>query len=89
MWWLDGPLFLGDTSKIYKAVSEMKNKENTTSKVMKCELCGESRYLHAAADCEHPKNGYCALYRLQAAQDIKDLHEELKEKANGTTDTVK
>lgn len=35
-----------------------------------CELCGK----RAHKDCEHPKNGYCQQFRLQAERDKKEFN---------------
>lgn len=38
--------------------------------LMQCEVC--QAMVHCKqSDCEHGKNGYCALFRLQAAKDMK------------------
>lgn len=41
---------------------------------MGCEVCQTVVRTSAATDsCGHHKNGYCALYRLQAARDMLDI----------------
>lgn len=41
---------------------------------MGCEVCQMVVKTTAATDsCGHHKNGYCALYRLQAARDMLDI----------------
>lgn len=36
---------------------------------MKCEICGEDPL--TLVFCQHPKNGYCGLFLLQAEKDAK------------------
>jgi hypothetical protein len=40
-----------------------------------CEVCGNCVTL--GETCDHPKNGYCALFRLQAKNDILLLRREV------------
>ena len=35
-----------------------------------CDLCNK----HASDNCQHPKNGYCQQFRLQAEKDAKEFN---------------
>lgn len=37
-----------------------------------CEVC--SNHVFFGSTCYHPKNGYCALFRLQAAKDMVEFN---------------
>lgn len=75
-----------DSSKLYQVLSKMNNKEQPGGlQCVSCELCAQTKVLCYTDRCEHEKNGYCALYRLQAAQDIKDVHAEIKEQNDHRT----
>ena len=39
-----------------------------------CDLCNK----HAHQECEHPKNGYCKQFRLQAEKDQKEFNMKTK-----------
>lgn len=43
-----------------------------------CELCGNYVKYRETTECDHPKNGYCAKFRAQAAIDINQVHETVK-----------
>lgn len=51
-------------------------KQQYDKNFISCELCD-----HHPKDwdtCEHPKNGYCALFRLQAAKDMVEFNMKTK-----------
>lgn len=44
-----------------------------------CDLCAWNvALLPNPIECNHMKNGYCRLFRLQAVEDLKTVHEEVK-----------
>jgi len=47
----------------------------------RCEVC--QRCVLITGTCDQPKNGYCALFRLQAAKDAKiyNIHPSIHTKA--------
>jgi hypothetical protein len=38
-----------------------------------CDACGNFIRIDKSVTCEHPNNGYCALFRAQAEKDAVDV----------------
>jgi len=49
-------------------------KKNKTS--IWCKVC--TKNVCKSSTCEHPKNGYCELFRMQAAKDAKEFNMRLR-----------
>lgn len=45
------------------------NQPNDELQCVTCELCMKTKVLGLSDTCDREKNGYCALFRLQAARD--------------------
>lgn len=54
-----------EVSEIIKAIKECPDDKII---MIECGVCG--KHICVISTCEHPKNGYCALFRLQAANDM-------------------
>lgn len=54
---------LYDEEDIWDAVADFRRTNHW------CDVCDHSVNIELKKSCDHPKNGYCALFRAQAALD--------------------